>query len=509
MLFWVGLWQRKEYRLDRVLVHLRDTPQGRSLLLSPLSFVKWLLIVCYLVFVVSDVPIELFAVLVALLYLYKAIGVLVAFSKHQIRRPVFTAKACFLLLLILATLFGMVLLPVVNQFLWLLVIDRVLPIVVFCFVMLLALPTDIYRDIRIQKAMQKIRKHKNLVVIGVTGSYGKSSTKECIAQVLEQKFSVLKTKESQNTPIGIANTILRGLHKDTQVFVVEMGAYKRGEIAKLCAITKPTIGVLTALNDQHLALFGSFQKIKDTKFELIDSLPHSGTALFNATQPEVYEISKRSKRKHTILYAVGRTSSDVAVLATRVVMTKDKITFDVSMQRKTSRFSAPLIGAHNVENILPAIYIGKMLGMTTEQIRKGIAALRQPTKTMQPKILKNGGTLIDDTFNANPEGISAGLSYLSLYEEKRILVLEPMIELGSGAAKRHEAIGKEIGKTCDVVFLTNGNFAKQIKRGIGGSKCKVYVKDMSKFISIGKKLSDREAILFEGKESAMYLKKLL
>lgn len=511
--FWVSLWQIKEYRLDRFLAHFRETAKGRAILLSPMSLLKWCVLFLYIVPALNDHLIGLYQISVEVLYIFQGGLVLREIATRRFKRPIPTLRSLSITVLAIGVLFLLFTIPLVERSAWYVLLDRITPIVVVLFVYLFAVPSDFIKDIRIEQAMSKLQLHKKVLVIGISGSYGKSSTKEYIAQVLGTKLKVLKTEGSHNTPIGIAQTILQGLKKDTEVFVVELGSYKRGEIAELCQIVQPKIGVTTAISNQHLSLFGSFENIIQTEKELIDALPADGLALFNGNNEQTYLFGKQVY-KPKILYEayyekkVDKRRVHPDIWAYNIVSKKTGLSFTVQLRGKPVHIDAPLLGVHAVENILPAIYLASYLGMSQNEIKTAVANLVPLAKRMIPRKLVSGAVAIDDSFNASPESVGSAIAYMQLYSGKKILVLEPMIELGKSGKEDHTAIGKLIGKTCDMCFVTNRNFYSQLSDGIkaSGGSCTLQFGSIRELAIIITKITEKnDIVVFEGKEAGSVL----
>lgn len=500
--FWVYLWQKKEYRLDRLLIHLFETAQGRNLLFSPISFLKWSGIALYVITIFNETTIALFHLYVTAIFVVEALAVFREILTGQFRRPEFTNKALSLLFFSVTTILGILVVPLVDKFFWLLLIDKLLFFIVGFFVFLHAFPTELYRDILVNRAMRKIRGHKDMMIIGIAGSYGKSSTKEFIAQVLEKKFSLVKTRRNQHTLSGIADVILKNITEKTQVFVVEMGAYGRGEIATLCYVTKPNIGILTGINDQHMSFFRSWEGNIATKNELIESLPQKGMTLFNMNDEQIKKLyEKTTIQKVGYGTHVGTLSG---ITASEIKGDKTSITFTVHLKGRHFTLKAPLLGEHNIINLLPAIYIADYFGMTQSEIRQRILHLRPLPNTMIRKMTKRGVTVIDDTFNSNPESIAAVVAYMKHYKKKRFFVLQPMIELGRNAGGHHRKIGKAIAKDCEVVLLTNKNYLSQIRKGImeEKGKCEIIFGNTKKLTHyLLQQAKKGDIILCEGSEA--------
>ncbi|MBI4079221.1 MAG: hypothetical protein HY429_02900 [Candidatus Levybacteria bacterium] len=521
-LYWVSLWQRKEYRFDRVKVHLVETGQGKKLLVSLLSVAKWFAIFSYMLVIFRGnflLPFELF---VAGIYWLQAFVVFQEILLGSFARPVLTLKAIFLLSITLGFTAVLAAYPIVELYLWFLIADRLVPLFISFVVFLLSIPTELYYDYSTEKAEKRMREHKNLLVIGVTGSYGKSSTKEYIAQILSKKFTVLKTQGTNNTPIGIANTILYGITKNIEIFVVEMGAYKKGEIAEICNMVLPRIGIITAVNDQHLSLFGSIENTMAAKYELVESLPKEGIAIFNGNNKNAYKLYLRTKKRKVLSMCAGGGNSKKIhamhtgakkdlIYAENIVARKSSIQFNTVLKGKTHHMETPLIGTQNVENILPAIYIAESLGMKMKDIRSAVASLTPLPKTMIVKTLPSGVVIVDDTYNANPDAVLAALDYIKIYKKKKIFVFEPMIELGEQSYAQHYRVAKEMANVCDTVFLTNKNFYKQIIAGTndGQKDCEVKVSrpiEIANYIEKHAKKDD--VVAFEGRQSGFALSQL-
>lgn len=520
--FWVWLWQLKEYRLDRFLVHLRETIQGKGSFFTKIAVLKWFLIFGYVFVVFKSNLLSAYQIFIVLVFSLQFFLILKNFSSAFIKRPIFTFKAIIILLLSLFLISLLFFLPLVEKFLWLLLLDKLIFLLVAFFIFAFSFPTSLYQDFKIGRATKKIKEHKKLLVIGVTGSFGKSSTKEYIAQILEKRFPVLKTKGTNNTPIGVANTILSGLKEETEIFVVEMAAYKKGEVKELCQIVRPQIGIITAVSFQHLSLFGSLQNIMEAKYELIKALPKEGLALFNGNNRNAYKLYKLTKKQKVLYQCFDslyqcfdssnsrlKKSSRDNIFGFNIKTLKNSIEFDVLIEKKNLHLKAPLIGSHNVENILPAIYIAKYLGTSDGEIKKAVASLVPLPKTMMRHQLSNGVTFIDDTFNANPDAVLAALNYLKIYKGKKIMVLQPMIELGKNAKDEHYRVARAISDVCDYLFLTNNNFYKSIMRGMNNG-CIVRIENASEIATfIIENTNSKDVVIFEGKEAARSLSKLL
>lgn len=504
-LFWLHLWQIKEYRIDRLMVHLRETIQGRSLIRGRVSVFRLLLIFFYFSLVYYNI-LTLYSALILFFFIIVLFDKKSVFFERRIRIPEFTTKIVFIFLTTCSFAFLMYIFSPIDIAFWVLIIDFLIPFFIAAQIILFSIPADLTRDITINRAIKKRENLKNLMVIGITGSYGKGSTKEYMSAILSQKFKVVKTKDTYNTPIGIARSILKDVNTKTKIFIVEMGAYKKGEIQFMCNMVHPLIGVLTAVNEQHVSLFGSIENTMKAKYELIDSIPNNGISLFNGNNQNALKLYRKTRKKRVLYETSYNNRGSIADIQARdIKVSVFSISFTVFLRgRNIGIFKTNLIGRHHIENLLPGIWIAEKMGMTGSEIKKALLAIFPFNKTMEPYVSSSHTVLIDDTFNANPASVHAGIEYLTVLKGKKALVLQPMIELGESAAYYHYEIGKHAGRVCTDLFLTNKNFLKDIQKGIKESKRSIRVEvlnptEISYYIS---NFSQDDGVVFEGKEAA-------
>ncbi|MDI3480386.1 MAG: UDP-N-acetylmuramoyl-tripeptide--D-alanyl-D-alanine ligase [Tepidanaerobacteraceae bacterium] len=315
-------------------------------------------------------------------------------------------------------------------------------------------------------AREKIKKMKNLKVIGITGSYGKTSTKYFTATLLKQKYNTLMTPESYNTPMGVTKVIREQLTDLHEVFVCEMGARYKGDIRKLCDLVNPTIGVVTSIGPQHLETFHSIENIIDTKFELIESLPDNGISILNGDNE--YIIKKvNSIKTNAVLYGMN-SNSQYYITACGInnsreglkfkVRTADGIEFDC----RTS-----LLGRHNVSNLLAAICVALKMGLTVGEIQAGLREIKPVPHRLQILDTDNGVTVIDDAFNSNPEGVRQALEVLKEIEgRKKIIVTPGMVELGAVESEENRKMGRLMARCCDYAIIVGKKRTRPIVEGL-------------------------------------------
>jgi len=512
LLFWSWLWQLKEYQVLRFIDHFR-TYKGKKIIFNFFNLAKLITLIGLIV----AFPIFIFFLLVV--FLAEAGLTIFYLLKRKILRPVLTKKTTLILLtgiflefflfFFVRNKFGFE--KGLNEqfFLSLLVIDLLAPLIFSLLVLSFQPLTILLRNGIIKKAKQKREKFKNLTVIGITGSYGKSSTKEFLALILSEKFKVLKTKENQNSEVGISRCILDELKPEHELFICEMGAYMKGGIKLLSDIAQPKIGILTGINEQHLATFGSQNNIVQAKFELVESLPGNGLAILNMSDPKV-KSEKPVPSEVEGLKVKSYPSSEVEVLLLRRTgnsklkiircSIKEQIKElevkrnSISFKIEDVHFNVNLVGKQNVENLLMAIVCAKELGMSLEEISGACQKIKSFRKTMELKQGRGGVTVIDDTYSANPKGVIAALNYLKDYpfDNKevfagpaaslkggpgdkapiRIIIMPCLIELGSASKEIHYEIGKRIGEVCDLAIITTQDRFKEIRKGVLEGKVK-------------------------------------
>ena len=298
-------------------------------------------------------------------------------------------------------------------------------------------------------------------VIGITGSYGKTSTKYILHQILSQKFNTLMTPDSYNTPMGICKVIRGDLTAEHEIFIVEMGAYKRGDIRELCNLASPQIGILTAVGPQHLERFKSIENITKTKYELIESLPPGGLAVFNCDNEICAGLADRREqdgnpvhRYATEPFPVPSTSERAELTATNIQHTDEGLAFTIHTPIDTVEIRTQLLGRHNVSNILAATAVAIECGMTLAEIRVAIANVAPVPHRLQLTSSEGSVTIIDDSFNSNPVGAKAALEVLTeIQGGKKVLVTPGMVELGEREYEENKRLGEHAADVCDLVIL--------------------------------------------------------
>jgi UDP-N-acetylmuramoyl-tripeptide--D-alanyl-D-alanine ligase len=258
-----------------------------------------------------------------------------------------------------------------------------------------------------------------------------------------------------------------------EVFVVEMGAYKVGEIKEICGIVKPKIGIVTAINEQHLALFGNIKNTIKAKFELIDCLPSDGLAIVNIgdTNIEVGMELRSSAddrvKARVVKYSVG-AKADVYTIGQACGRQSVKFNFISGATMKD--FIVNITGCHNTSNALAAIIAAENLGMSLDQISQILQKVSYLDSGLKSLAGPNGSTLIDDTYNANPDGVSAALEHIKIQRGRKIIIMSSLIELGSRAHEIHQRLGKEISQVALKLYFLDNYYISDIRKGAAKNK---------------------------------------
>jgi UDP-N-acetylmuramoyl-tripeptide--D-alanyl-D-alanine ligase len=504
LFFWLKTWEDRDYNFKRFLLFVSETKKGRSLIFGPIGLIRWVVILTYFLTVFLVGFDNYYHILVFLLYSFVMLGILKSLLERDISLPSITVSN---VLIVSATLFVSIVLFIfapLDRFLWILIIQKMLPLVFSFSLFIVSMFFDFSRDVIINRAVEKIEKHKSLLTIAIIGSYGRGSTKEFISRILSVKYNVLSTKMSYTNSLGIARTILSDLTSKKQIFIAEIDDFKKEDVIQMCALIKPKILVVSGVNSQKLSVFGNMDKLLDSKKEAIKSLTRDGIGIFNGDSDYIGGLIKSTKVKKFV-YAADKKINGADIRASSIIESKLSLSFNVSVLGKSYKFSGiKLLGRQNIENLLPGIFIGFYTGIDTILIRKALSELRPLEGTMSPRYGKNKVILIDDTYNANINSVQKVLSYIKLFRGKKILVLEPLLELGKNSKEVHEKLGFEIGKVCDFVFLTNHNYFASVKKGVANSKskCLVRVSSPSKIIKfVNSSLGREDVVVFEGKES--------
>ncbi len=301
----------------------------------------------------------------------------------------------------------------------------------------------------------------NLKIIGITGSYGKTSVKYYLHSLLSVGFNVLMTPESYNTPMGVVKTIRGSLRATHEIFICEMGARHVGDIKEICDIVEPQVGVITSLGYQHLETFHNLDNIVRTKQELFEALPWGAPRYINGDNEfaRQYELTMDS-----VTYGLSENN---AYRAFDLRYSEKGSTFKVQApDGSVAEYTTRMLGEHNVVNITGAIAVAHDMGIPLEKLKLPVYRLEGAPHRLQPISKNDHLTIIDDAYNSNPNGTKMALKTLSMFEGVKVLVTPGMVELGSEEDKYNFEFGADAGRVCDYIVLVGRKQTESLKKGV-------------------------------------------
>ena len=400
------------------------------------------------------------------------ITLILSFHKNKEKKPfVKTArvKRQYITYLIIA----IILILMINVFndVYSIIVLNILSMITYCLVYAVAtINKPIEKAINnkfCRKAHKKIKSIPGFKVVGITGSYGKTSTKYIVNTILSQKYNSLMTPESYNTTMGVVRTINEKLKPTHNLFVCEMGAKYIGDIKEICDIVEPNYGILTAIGPQHLDTFKTIENVAKTKLELLDSLPDVTGVSFVNWEDE--NIRKAKLPKNVVKYGLNKKSD---YYAENVTISAKGSSFDVVMpggRRITAK--TKLLGRLNILNIVCGVAVADKLGFTEDQIKMGIKFIKPVEHRLELRPNPNGSIIIDDSYNSNVRGADMALEVLGTFKDmKKILITPGIVELGEKAYEINKALGKEATKHSDIIILVGEKQAGPMLDGVKETK---------------------------------------
>lgn len=311
----------------------------------------------------------------------------------------------------------------------------------------------------INDARARLATMPGLKIVGVTGSYGKTTTKHILQRILLRRYETLMTPGSFNTPMGVVRTVREHLKPYHQVFIVEMGAKAPGDIAEICEIVHPQIGIITAVGPQHLESFKTLEKVQQTKFELADALPADGVAVLNNDFPKIAD--RPVDNVGAVRYAVNDPSADYYAEDIRYTPTGTYFTIVRRSDGHRLALHSPLLGECNVSNVLGAAVVASRMGVSDSDISYAVENLEQIEHRLSIRRIPGGLNIIDDAFNSNPVGSAMALDVLAaMTPGRRILVTPGMIELGTEQEELNRRFGRKAADCADTVIIV-GQYNRQ------------------------------------------------
>ncbi len=318
-----------------------------------------------------------------------------------------------------------------------------------------------YRD-----AERILRSMPNLKIIGITGSFGKTSTKHFLYRILSERYNVLMTPGNFNTTLGVVRTVREHLKPHHEVFIVEMGAKQRGDISEICDLVKPTMGIITSVGEMHLETFGSVESVARTKFELIDALPDDGFGVVNIDSEAARNHLKTLSRS---VATYGVESADADFRAVNICYSPQETRFDIAHGECVERgYATHILGRGNILNITAALAIADRLGITAEASRRAVRQIEQIEHRLSMR-RSAGITILDDAYNSNPTGALMALEVLRDFatDGARYVVTPGFVEMGARQYANNRAFGEAIAHSgADGVYVVNAVNREAITEGL-------------------------------------------
>ena len=313
-----------------------------------------------------------------------------------------------------------------------------------------------------RQARKKLAARPDLQIVGITGSYGKTSVKFIIAEILRQRFNVLATPSSYNTPMGICLVVNNQLQPEHQVLVLEMGMRYPGDIRELCEIAQPGTAVVTSVGVAHLETMGSIEAIAEEKGSLLRYMKRGGTAILNADDARVRAMTGAEGRS----LRVSVEGREADLVARDIHYGPEGATFTVAAGGETAVFRTKLLGAHNVLNVLLGVAVGQAFGLRLRQMAHAVARV-EPVPHRLALRHENGVNVIDDAFNSNPVGARNAVEMLGQFTGGRRVVVTPgMVELGDRQEEENRLLGRHIARHADLAVLVGAVQTAPIRSGL-------------------------------------------
>ena len=318
-------------------------------------------------------------------------------------------------------------------------------------------------ELYFRDAQRILREHPDLIRIGITGSWGKTSVKFILGSLLSEKYSTLITPASYNTPMGVTRVIRSQLLPGHRVFVAEMGARHVGDIREMCRLVHPSIGILTSVGEQHLDTFHTLDNIKKTKYELIDAVPAEGHCFFADDNGIVLGLYHQTSKPRSL---AGLDPEQDDVWAEDIRVSPEGSTFFLCTREQKVPCKTQLLGELNIRNIVLCAAVCLKLDMTLSEIASGISRLRPVEHRLQLLNPSGGVNVIDDAFNSNIRGATQAFNVLKDFPGKRIVVTPGMVELGSREEEMNREFGRAMAPCCDLAVLVGKKRAAAIADGL-------------------------------------------
>jgi len=353
---------------------------------------------------------------------------------------------------------------------------------------------------------KKIITGSKAVFIGITGSYGKTSIKEFLYQILKEKYPVERTERNYNSEIGVALSIIKSLKKKTQFFIVEMGAYRKGEITRICHLTPPHNGIISAIGNQHQALFGSQEQLIKAKSELVAALPQNGRLYINQQIKSLKKITSYSKAP-IVYFSPSKKNNQTDIYLDKVKINCQGSKAIAVYRKKRIKISTRLLGKHNLINLLAPIALSIDLGLTAKEIETGITKINPLPGKLSFHQGPNQSFILNDAANANQQGFIAALKVASLFKGRSLIIVSKGItELGKEKETAYHQILKTL-YSIEGTLYTNDLLFKKL--AIKNNQIIIFNNEKRLYNKLINRLNRHTLLLVEGKFTKGFLDELI
>jgi UDP-N-acetylmuramoyl-tripeptide--D-alanyl-D-alanine ligase len=528
LLFWLYLWQNREYRFDRMWDFL-GRPESTKVIFDKWTLIRALILTFYILAIYLSLESDTISLIVFFAIVQSALETMEFIfnigRKKNIKRPKFSPKIAVNLFINALTLSVLSYLIVINFLMRMNVILSLLVVLILAiplitgFWLLALYPLDLYfKNQLFTKVKSHRKKFKNLKVLAVSGAFGKSSSKEILAQILSTKLNVLKTEKYQNVSIAVAKKTYQ-ISKETQFFIAELGSYRIGEGRQICEFIMPNMAMITGLNFQHFSLFGSEQNIIKAESESLQFLKKGQSVFVNYSSLLCREV-EIDKSLKVVRYGVVENIKEVGkydIYAQNAKYGEHKTTFELVYKGKITKLETNLLGKGSLENLVGSIAVALSQGLKVEEFKSLLKNLQLPQGSLIPS-KKDWGIAIDDSHNANFDGVKNALKQLQSYSSKykKIVVIDDILELGDKSISTHKEISQLLLESkLDIVVLVGKNFAKIIQDDMmenGFDKNRLWLAQGDDLTKVKIILNDliqtgqsKKVVLYEGSRSSKLL----
>lgn len=396
-------------------------------------------------------------------------------------------------------------------------LDIAAPIISAIFVYLTAPVSFLKREITIIKARRKLSKLPNLKIIGITGSQGKTTTKEILFELIKNNFITAKTPENLNTDVGVAQTILNFVNSDTQVLIAEMGTYKTGELRKICRSFPPDISIITDIDTQHVGLFGSRQKLAAGKAEIAEFMKNNGTIILNGDNEYCKKIASNINSKAIVVSSSNseflfKNPESLTVLADEIKSTKDNTSFNLKVNGIKFSTKYSYSQNHLWLNFAIAFSVGMSLGLQPEKVSKLIPEVKIKLPRLEIETGDNNFTIINDSYNSSLKGFLAAVDFMNTKfngQGKRIILTKGIYELGKLKNEIYESLIDKIKDKFDILITTDVKLAKIAKNYSDASNIYIFRNTGSLIYEIRKLTQPGDLLLIEGRVNPKVMSELV